>query len=132
MQSSYPLTCLYFTDCKIDGKHFLQLSRQDIAVLFPKSEQFIFGMTLFRYIEEINKPSTSSHNVSQASDIPTGSKRTSSKNTVPASSSRKAPQDSDRSIRSSHPMASKQLLKKELDPFPLFHPALLCQPMSQT
>ena len=79
------MVILHFTDHKVDGHHFLQLSRQDIAILFPKSEQFIFGMNLYKYIEEINRPSAStSDGASQASD-PSTSKQASSKQATPAS-----------------------------------------------
>ena len=39
--------------CHIDGKHFLKLSRNDIAILFPKDDQFVLGMDLFKYIETL-------------------------------------------------------------------------------
>ena len=56
-------------DCKIDGHNFLRLSRQDIAVLFPKEDQFIFGMNLYKYIEVINSegPKTCTTNSDSAS-----------------------------------------------------------------
>ena len=40
-------------ECDIDGKRLLQLSRNDIAILFPKEDQFVLAMDLFKYIETL-------------------------------------------------------------------------------
>ena len=39
------------SEYNIDGEEFVQLTRQDVALLFPNDSQFLLGMRLFRFIQ---------------------------------------------------------------------------------
>ena len=54
----YKIKYYDFSEYNVDGKRMLQLSRNDIAILFPKEDQFALGMDLFKYIETLQATSS--------------------------------------------------------------------------
>jgi hypothetical protein len=56
------------TERKIDGKVFLELSREDIAAIFPDYEKFILGMRLYKLIQSYRDDPTTQELLADLSD----------------------------------------------------------------